>query len=363
MTDMGLQLDYIIDPKAMFDMSVAIGKILVVLSLVLLLQVVVMRLYRRSRNATKNRVNKCWRPVLSGLIYEAESELPKLRRKEVEFFLVEWNKYMETIQGDVTGRMIELIHRLELIPLVSKRLWSNRTRHFLLSMITLGNLRHKDAIDKVAQFLKHPSPIVSIIAARSLLKIDYNIGAILIINTIGQRTEWKTERVMELLKSGQGSDSLEYVILTAVTKFHKQRDVQSLARTIPFMYLITQENSRHIKNKILADPIDDKILAEMLKVMISPRDAEFARSLANHPRWHIRVQVMRTLGRIGSREDLEFLVAGLKDSEWWVRYRAAEAIVNFPLVDESKIGQIKLQLNDCFASDMLDHALAERAMQ
>ena len=49
----------------------------------------------------------------------------------------------------------------------------------------------------------------------------------------------------------------------------------------------------------------------------------------------------------------------LSDAEWWVRYRAAKALVRLLGVDPSELECIRLRLHDRYAKDILEQAVAE----
>jgi HEAT repeat protein len=72
------------------------------------------------------------------------------------------------------------------------------------------------------------------------------------------------------------------------------------------------------------------------------------------------VQAAKALGRIGGRADVERLVALLADREWWVRYRAAQALVELPWLKRADLDALRASLEDRFAADMLAQVMAEQ---
>ena len=53
------------------------------------------------------------------------------------------------------------------------------------------------------------------------------------------------------------------------------------------------------------------------------------KQLATDPAWEVRAQAMRSLGMITDASTLPLLKAGLRDEVWWVRLRAALALMRF----------------------------------
>jgi uncharacterized protein (DUF2336 family) len=62
------------------------------------------------------------------------------------------------------------------------------------------------------------------------------------------------------------------------------------------------------------------------------------------------------------REDLPALEPLLADAQWWVRYRAAQALVASPYLGPNAIRRIAGRQEDPFACDILQQALAEKGL-
>ncbi len=66
------------------------------------------------------------------------------------------------------------------------------------------------------------------------------------------------------------------------------------------------------------------------------------------------------LGRLGAEEDCPRLLELLADQEWWVRYRAAEALIGLPFLDRGALERMRDGITDRYGRDMFDQVLAER---
>jgi HEAT repeat protein len=91
-------------------------------------------------------------------------------------------------------------------------------------------------------------------------------------------------------------------------------------------------------------------------------DLKLVRQYLAHPRWHVRAHAATCLGRIGTKEDEAKLAALLADSEWWVRYRAAQAIMDLPFSSLERIRQLKEYRNDRYARDILEQVIVEKRL-
>jgi HEAT repeat protein len=74
------------------------------------------------------------------------------------------------------------------------------------------------------------------------------------------------------------------------------------------------------------------------------------------------MQAAVTLGRLGVPGDEQLLVAILSDKQWWVRYRAAQALMKLGLVNTDGMHRIRNLQTDDYARDIIKHVLAEEAM-
>ncbi len=84
------------------------------------------------------------------------------------------------------------------------------------------------------------------------------------------------------------------------------------------------------------------------------------RTMQTDDRWEVRVAVAAALGRYGAEENMEPLLALLCDREWWVRFRAAEALTG--CVDKKALLERVDGTHDRYASEMMRFALDKRML-
>jgi HEAT repeat protein len=65
---------------------------------------------------------------------------------------------------------------------------------------------------------------------------------------------------------------------------------------------------------------------------------------------------------MGTEDDVEPLTRLLVDKEWWVRYRAAQALAGLPFLDMTTLRKLTEDQKDRYARDILAQALAEKEM-
>ena len=67
----------------------------------------------------------------------------------------------------------------------------------------------------------------------------------------------------------------------------------------------------------------------------------------------------QALGRIGGLGDADVLVRMTTDAQWWVRYRAAQALLHIPALGTERVRSLVVGTADRYAIDMLQAVLAE----
>jgi HEAT repeat protein len=73
----------------------------------------------------------------------------------------------------------------------------------------------------------------------------------------------------------------------------------------------------------------------------------------------IRESLAKACGRLGGLEQVDLLLRLLSDRVWWVRYRAAQALLGLKGMDSARLATLRDGLADRFARDMLEQARAE----
>jgi HEAT repeat protein len=117
-----------------------------------------------------------------------------------------------------------------------------------------------------------------------------------------------------------------------------------------------------IIRKTLMESTEERLISTCLQIMTRSEDLDLVRPLLKHQRWHVRMQTAATLGRIGLPSDEALLVGVLADPQWWVRYRAAQALLKMSHVGEAGLRRIAATHADKYARDIVNQVLAEHAM-
>jgi HEAT repeat protein len=198
---------------------------------------------------------------------------------------------------------------------------------------------------------------LSVTCAAALVNIDPSEATPILIPRLVLRADWPSASVAKILKFA-GPDRVTIPICNAILT----SDVPTAVRLLRYSELLRAENVEQLIEEILRERSEPAVLAAALKAVSGSSSVPGILRLARHEAWYVRMQSARLLGRFGQHRDLPELERLLCDSEWWVRYRAAQAIVSLPCLDPRMLRALADRQTDRFAVDMMRHAMAEAGL-
>jgi HEAT repeat protein len=318
-----------------------------------------------SRGATEARRRSfvaTWRPRLAAIALEDGGrhldDLPRLEHRDLAMFLREWIAIHEALDKDSCRGLQALSQRLGLGEAAVRLLRRRRLHDRLLGTVALGHVgdpRHWDVLLEEARSSNLP---VSLAAARALVRLDPPRAIATLMPLLERRDDWPRTRIWPLLQEA-GPDAVTAPLVDAVRR-GGPREQARLARFLP---LADEATATALVRELLREAASEPVIASCLAVVDSPEELPAIRALASHPRWHIRMLAAKALGRLGQREDEAMLTSLLGDAEWWVRYRAAQALVALPWMRRDGALAIRNGVADRYAADAMEQALAERAFR
>jgi HEAT repeat protein len=175
-----------------------------------------------------------------------------------------------------------------------------------------------------------------------------------VLPRIAERDDWSRNHVLAMLEA-LGADIVSRPLTEAALRVPPDR----AQRLVQFFSVAHQADAVPVVRSIIASTKDAECIAACLRVFADVDHLDAVRDYLRHEAWQVRVQAVNVLGRLGSAADFAVLAPLLADPEWWVRYRAAEALCSLPGVDKLKIRRLSREHHDPFARDMLVQVLAE----
>ena len=333
----------------------AMGLLALFLTLALVAQVLSMRSSSARRLANQAKTLARWRPVLLRAAM-GDKLLPlALPKHEREALMLLWNQLQDGLRGRAHQGLNSLATQLGLHEL-ALRLAARRSGGLrLLGLRTLGHLGDVRDWPRLEALLADPRSVISLAAARALLRIDARRAAPRVLDEFLGRSDWPVPRLATLLREA-GPD----LILPALTERLLGTPPFQQVRLLPIARVTEAPGSGSLIEALLASATEPAVLSATLQQVHGPASIARVRELCTHADWQVRSYAALALARQGAAEDRKRLVGMLSDREWWVRYRAAQALLALPGVDAITLEALGAALTDRYARDMLTQVLAER---
>lgn len=299
-----------------------------------------------------------WRDVFAlAMLSEADAAeqiLPRVRRDQKIDLLEEWNRARSIVDGGAVANLIILAHRAGIPRLAHRLMRRRRVQSRILAAQTFGHLAEDEVRDDVLQLVYSDNIALSITAAIALTQIDAEFALSKIVPMIESRRDWPKNRVSALLNIA-GSELISEPMYRAI----RTAGDPGKAYLLQFARLVEAEVLDALVVDLLRSNNDPAVLNAALKLVTGFGGVPRIAALTQHKTWFVRMQAANVLGRVGQQEHLSLLEALLDDPEWWVRYRAAQAITSLPFLGPNQLRSIRHKQADRFAADILQQAFAE----
>lgn len=333
----------------------------VVTTVVLFVYTIGLRLATISSEQRRRSFLMRWRDVFAMSMLSSDSameqSLPRIRRSDRIDLLEEWNRACSMVDGSAGENLILLARRTGIPDMALQLFHSQRMRSRILAVQTIGHLRETALRDDVGGLLEHENTALSITAATALVKIDPSYAISVIVPLIDTRRDWPKNRVSILLRRA-GSERISEPMYRAI------RSANSTGKTylLQFARLIEAEILDALVEDLIRESRDPGVLNAALKLVSGFAGVPRIASLTQHDAWFVRMQAAKVLGRVGQKEHLSLLESLLDDRQWWVRYRAAQAITSLPFLGPNQLRKLRLRQADRFARDILQQTFAEAGL-
>ena len=299
-----------------------------------------------------------WRDVFALSVMSSDAardaQLPKLRRSDQIDLLEEWNRSCSMVEGDAVSNLVALAKRTHIPELAMKLFHRRRVSSRILAVQTLGHLRAADVRDEIRDLVDDTNTALSITAAAALVDIDPDFGVSIVVPLISERRDWPRTRVSTILRQA-GSSRISEPMYRAI----RSADNNGKTYLLQFARLVEPEVLDALVTDLIRETNDAGVLNASLKLVSGYHGVPRIASLTKHTVWFVRMQAAKVLGRIGQPEHLKLLEALLNDQEWWVRYRAAQAITSLPFLGPNQLRKLRREQEDRYAADILQQCFAE----
>lgn len=281
------------------------------------------RVYIHNR---RQEITQCFYAALRSTVQLTVASFPKMTAKDKPIIMRAALDTLRSLRGSDTRRIVELLELWGMPAYLDKIAESGRKGKRIQAMTLLGYFHDEASIRVLLKGASDRDMYIQIAALRGLAMR----GAVEHINDI----------VEHLTKSGQTntpmlSDILhrfgEPVVQPLITLANS--NANSEVRTAAVMALGAIGSLNAVNTLIaLADDADIDICAQSIAALGKIGDNRAAQTITRHlqsAEVAVRVQAAQALGGMHYIACLPQLAACLSDSDWWVRFRAAESLYKF----------------------------------
>lgn len=339
-------------------LAIWVGAAVLVLTLGLFAVIVGIRIVQAHRRRRSEQLTCRWRNLLARAIVEEPITVPPVSRRDAAEIMSLWGYYHEFLRGDCKNNLNRL-GQLAGLDLHAKRgLRSDRVRHRLLSIHVLGNLRDRETRRLLRPIARSANPYLSLAAAHALMRISPRESITDLIPMIARRPDWPPARVMAILQEA-GPD----VVSEPLARAAIEADVAY--QPLLLIYMSTSHDRttlRAIKEILVATSDEQVIITALYQLthMAHPEGLRVVRVYLEHSNWLIQLHAVQGIGRMGNENDVDDLVRMLCHQKYWIRLRAAEALVKLPTMTMQRLSAISGLQEDRYARDILEEVIARQ---
>lgn len=337
------------------DLAWGMVRVIAVLLALLLAQILGLRVLLAHRKRHQARFRAVWAPLLATVIDTYPPRLPRLPRRDVISFLLIWNVFQESLRDRSKERLNRVARRLHVNRVAARLVRRRGVRDRLIAVTAIGHLGEASVWPDLERIAEFDETVLSLSAARAMLRIDARRGADRVISLLARRADWPAANLATMLAEA-GPDAISDALVHAA----RLADGPQAPRVIRLLELVHVDAASPVIRGILETSDDAEAVTACLRVVQDPALLDLVRRRTTDERWQIRLQAVRALGRMGSRSDEWYLIRALEDANWWVRYRAARALAQLPAMDAQRLHRLSHTVDDRYGRDMLRQVIAEQ---
>jgi hypothetical protein len=282
-----------------------------------------------------------------------------LSNAELEYLLSEWNRFMNRLDDEHHAPLIQLA---EAVGLADYALEMASEDNYMIRRIegltALGFLNHEEAWTHAKQAAESDQPYLSIVGTRTLVRVNPEEGLPILLDEYASRETFPSSQALSMLQHAP----VDLVTEELLDQFRRAEG----DRKVRLAGLLEAGDPGVIRpeiHRILQRSDDTELLARLLHTLGEfghPDDESLLIEFTDHSADPVRIQAVKSLGDLGSSQSAVPLTEALGDSNWWVRYRAAQSLVRIPDVSLDWLKNTREQHDDPYARDIMERVMVER---
>ena len=308
------------------DASIVAGVVGLTVTVLLVLVAIVARtaLVRRQRRRTA--LAEVWSPLMLRSLRGDLGPVPRLKRRDRAYVLGLWVQTTDTLAGDGQDRLVRFARHAQLGDVALAALRSRNPVARTTSAAVLGRMRDARGAAPLTALARSRNLFERSQAARALVRIDAVAGLSLVVPLLAEWDDCHPATASKILEDAPVDLAAPAVAAAAVA----ERDPKVQARLVRILATLHHPARLDAARRMLVVNDDAEVAAACLQLVADhrePVDADLVRGFLHHPAPFVRVQAVTALGRLRIPGDEWRIVGMLSDDDWWVRYRAARALL------------------------------------
>lgn len=356
--------NYFATRPAIFEVAIWISVVLLVLILLSLIYLFYTRVAHLRRERRIKAVEAIWIPVFkpNGSLDDSESII--LRHWQYPYVLDTWASYRSLANKQRAKELDKIAVDIGLDNYIAKMLTNSGIRLTVQPVwlrvlaVSCAKWLHSDAIIKsLWEVLESNNRFLAVGACTCLIQLRAEQFEKAIIKILFRYPE-EAATVTTQMGAAGGAEILHllhsvldklphYTLKNFITLAERSKD--------PSLIPILQDK--------LSNCFDDEEASALIRSIGhigGPEQRDCLIPFLTHENRFLRIQAVKSLGHIGTEADIRRIEPHLRDSDWWLRYRSAEAIISLCDDDSECLENVINRQTDKYAADILRHAHAEK---
>lgn len=339
---------------------------LIIFSLVLFAAVILLHLHNAWMKYRTRVFRRKWRPLLFQWMAGEITRLSSLRSRDANMMLDLWYKIRQHIDDSSAGKLNDFALELGLDDVVSRILQyrdpgaENRKVWLQIQAIRVAQALNTP-VTRVALLRAADSSnlLVNAEATCALVEINHENAELEVLSTLLRFHQWAPYIALKISKAG-GAETLHLA-----GRQLDQLDDEQIRNLTSLIELSDDKSLLPFLTRRLEKTTDIDEQAALLRAVARLGGSSYKNHVLpylEHPDAILRTTAATALGNIGTSADFHLLGPLLKDREWWVRYRSAQAFLKLRPMTENMLTDFLETLTDPFARDILRQAYAEKKL-
>ncbi len=324
-----------------------------------MLYVLVVRRKNIERDRKTADLKPRWQLLLTRAASGAEIELPPLAGEDKKIVFKIWYQAQQTLKETAAEELISVGRQLGFKKLAAELVENSSRLDDLLGAIGgLGILEAEEHEGKILEYFENENAILSLVAAGALLKINPEKHVPRIIKEMGCRDTWPEDRVAGML-----AEINPQLIVDIFKKKLEDISPESSSRCIKILIRLAPAEAADVIEKLLKTNRGVEEVSVCLygaAELGHPRLLDLAKEYLEHDEFYVRLQATRAVGKLGGDEEKETIIKSLRDGNWWVRLRAAQALADLPGIDREELKRLSREHPDKFSRQIMNQVLQEK---